>query len=104
MITWAADVVAVAPELASGVTVAAQAAILTIVEEQLSSAVWGTRLAAGQTYLAAHLGTIRGAPNFTKETVGDHTRDAMGDLQSTSYGREFKRLVRTLGRSVAVIG
>jgi len=102
MIDWA-DVVAVAPEL-SGVPSTAQTAILGLVDEQLASVVWGTRLEAGQTFLAAHLGTIRGAPNYTKEQVGDHTRDVMGDLNSTGYGREYKRLVRSLGVSVAVIG
>jgi len=102
MVIWS-DVVAVAPELAA-VSSSAQEAILGLVDEQLASAVWGTRLEAGQTFLAAHLGTIHGAPNYTKEQVGDHTRDVMGDLESTGYGREYKRLVRTLGRSVAVIG
>ena len=102
MIDWD-DVVAVAPEL-SGVPSTAQTAILGLVDEQLASVVWGTRLEAGQTFLAAHLGTIRGAPNFTKEQIGDHTREGQGDLEATSYGREYKRLVRSLGVSVAVIG
>lgn len=101
MVTWD-DVIAVAPELSS-VPEAAQDAILTQVDEQLSASVWGTRLASGQTYLAAHLGTVRGAPNYQSESVGDHTRQVEGDLNSTSYGREFRRLVRTLGVSVAVI-
>ena len=102
MIIWS-DVVAVAPEL-STVPESAQTAILGQVDEQLATAIWGDRLEAGQAFLAAHLGTIRGAPNYTKEQVGDHTRDVTGDLASTSYGREYKRLVRTLGRSVAVMG
>lgn len=101
MIDWS-DVVAVAPEL-SAVPSTAQAAILGQVDEQLAPAIWGTRLAAGQTYLAAHLGTVRGAPNYQQEQVGDHTRYASGDLDSTSYGREYKRLLRMLGRSVAVV-
>ena len=100
MISWA-DVVAIAPEL-SGVPSTAQTALLTIVEEQLSSSVWGTRLASGQRYLAAHLGTIRGAPAYTKEQIGDHTREVQGDLDSTSYGREYKRLRHSLGLSMAV--
>lgn len=101
MIVWS-DVVAIAPEL-STVTSTAQVAILDIVEEQLSSSVWGTRLAAGQRYLAAHLGTIRGAPNYQQENIGDHTRQVTGDLESTSYGREYLRLLRSLGRSMAVV-
>jgi hypothetical protein len=101
MVTWA-DVVAIAPEL-SAVPLTAQTAILAQVAEQLSSAIWGTRLASGQTFLAAHLGTIRGAPNYQSEQVGTHKRDVNGDLEATSYGREFRRLLRTLGRSVAVL-
>jgi hypothetical protein len=101
MVTWA-EVVIVAPEL-SAVPMAVQTAILAQVAEQLTSTVWGTRLAAGQTFLAAHLGTVRGAPNYQQEQVGDHSRQVTGDLESTSYGREFRRLLRTLGRSVAVL-
>lgn len=101
MVAWS-DVVLIAPELA-GVPSTAQAAILDQVEEQLSSSVWGSRLATGQVYLAAHLGTVRGAPAFPQETVGDHTRQVSGDLESTSYGREYRRLIKSLGQSVAVI-
>jgi hypothetical protein len=94
MVTWS-DVVALAPELAS-VPETAQGAILGQVAEQLATAAWGTRLATGQTYLAAHLGTLRGTKGYRTEQVADHRRDTTGDLDSTSYGREFRRLCRSL--------
>jgi hypothetical protein len=102
MITWT-DVSAIAPELAT-VPTAAQEAILDMVEEQTVSAIWGNRLETGQRYLAAHLASLRGGPNFQQETVGDHTRQVSGDLDSTSYGREYRRLLRSLGVSMAVVG
>lgn len=94
MVTWD-DVIAVAPQLAN-TPLAAQTAILAQVAAQLAPAIWGTRLAVGQVYLAAHLGTIRGAPGYPSETVGAHKRDVSGDITSTSYGREYRRQVRML--------
>lgn len=102
MITWA-DVVAVAPELAS-VATATQNAILADVAAQLVAAQWGSRYDVACTYLAAHLGTLSKsggqgvAGPVTSETVGSVSRSyaapavSESGMGSTSYGREYERL------------
>lgn len=105
-ITWASDVVAIAPELASVVT-ATQNKILAFVDLQFNTTLWGDKLDMGKTYLAAHLGTLSrragaGGP-VVSESVGQVSRSYAASiasgaamLESTSYGLEYKRLLRQL--------
>lgn len=106
MITWS-DVTVIAPELAD-VGEDTQTAILSMVEEQLASSVWGTRLASGQRYLAAHLATMatKGSGAITAESLGDHSRTYAAPqtaLDSTTYGREYQRLLRTLAGAFCAV-
>lgn len=101
MVTWA-DVIAVAPELGT-VSETAQAAILAQVAVQFNADAWGDRLAIGQVYLAAHLGSLRGGPGYARETVDSHQREVQGDLEATAYGREYRRLMRSLGSCQATL-
>ena len=112
MITWA-DVVKIAPAL-SVVPVPTQDLILAFCVLQLSADTWGTKYDMGLTYLAAHLGTLWLAAQsgggavaglVRSETVGQVSRtwavpaelDPSGsDLDLTTYGQIFKRLIRGL--------
>lgn len=103
-IVWA-DVTAIAPEL-STVGASTQTAILAYANAELDAATWGGRLERGRAYLAAHLATLsRRAGSggaVVSESVGDVSRaystgDALAsDLEATAYGKEFRRLIKTL--------
>ena len=71
MITWA-DVIAIAPELAS-VPVDTQNAILLDISKQLSASRWGERYDTACKYLAAHLGTIStlGGQGASGQVIGE---------------------------------
>lgn len=106
-ITWA-DVEALAPEL-STVPQARQDFILARVNGELSTAVWGSRINIGRTYLAAHLATRSasgGTPTagpVTSESVGSVSRSygspagtTAGGFESTAYGEEYARMISQL--------
>ena len=115
MIT-SADVLLVAPEL-TVVTAPQWTRIISNVYLSLTgdstgaraSPIWGVRLDLGATYLAAHIATIGpvrgqvGPGGITKvEQVGTVRREFQvpdaddNQLETTPYGKEFKRLMRTL--------
>lgn len=110
-ITWT-DVLNVAPDL-STVPNAARAAILDTVFQQLVEDVWGNRYDDACAYLAAHYGTVylRGANGpagpLASESVGPVSRAYMAfsppgsdpTLDSTSYGKEYRRLLMLCGRA-----
>jgi hypothetical protein len=109
-ITWR-DVVLIAPEL-SAVGVATQDAILADVALQLSAERWGNRLDIASKYLAAHLATVTQrsgvAGPVTSESVGSVSRSysvaaQSGAFDATAYGREYKRLQRSLVDRIGVV-
>jgi hypothetical protein len=102
-ITWA-DVEAIAPEL-SAVSTDTQTAILADVEAQLSEDYLGTKYDLACKYLCAHLGTIArrngSGGAVTSRTVGPVSEaysvaaaTSTDGLNSTSYGQEYKRLIK----------
>lgn len=108
-ITWA-DVTAIDPTLAS-VGAASQGAILLHVETECGAERWGKFHLSARVFLAAHLGTLtkrggngQGGP-VASESIGGISRgyaafSPMGTdpmLDSTSWGKEFRRLRRMLG-------
>lgn len=115
MITWA-DVVAIAPELAS-VGVTSQNAILADVALRLNAARWGTRYDMASKYMAAHLGTLtlRGgngpSGNVVGESVGSVSRQyesssPMGTdplWDKTTYGRQYRQLLRELVDRIGLV-
>lgn len=105
VITWQ-NVVNIAPELAK-VPEPAQTEILNFVEAQVPIERWQSRQAIGQTYLAAHLGTLRrrrgegpvASQNDGGLSESDHSLLAAdGMLGQSSYGIEYLRLIRLLSR------
>lgn len=115
---WA-DVVAIAPELGAlkvdGTPVIgppSQDALLAIAIAQCNAASWATLLNAGIIYLAAHLGTLartRGGGMVTQESVGQLQRayatpqGIKGSLGLTSYGAEYKRLLKLLPGAIGAV-
>ncbi len=104
-ITWA-SVEAIAPEL-SDVSLASQTAILADVALQVGPNRWGSEARAdiGRKYLAAHLGSMTlggGSDAFvTSESADGVSRSysvgsVSGSLDSSSYGLEYRRLLRSL--------
>lgn len=105
-VTWA-DVVALDSAL-SEVSVGAQHSILATAEARTPEAVWGTRRSDAIMYLAAHLGQLvirggGGAGPVVSESVGQVARTyaqpssmSKGSLESTTWGREYQQLLRTL--------
>lgn len=99
----------VAPDL-STVTHVMQVAILDIVEELLDPVAWGTRLASGLKFLAAHLAAffLRGSGSGTgavsSESEGPlsisyatpSSSAVMSDLDATPHGRMYSFLLSTL--------
>lgn len=104
-IVWA-DVTAVAPETSTA-PVAMQTAILALVNQQLTEAIWGELIETGRAYLAAHFATLssRGGSGGTvvSESAGAVSRsyaspsglDSTG-MSSSAYGNIFMTLVRSL--------
>lgn len=105
-ITWAADVVPIAPSLSTASTTF-QNLILAIVNREIDDEVWGTFADDGRRFLAAHFGTIMtggaggaaGGP-ITSESLGAMTRSygmIQGEvppaLQKTWYGLEYYRIL-----------
>lgn len=105
-ITWAGNVAVVAPELANAPP-ALQNLLLAIAARQVDPDTWGDMADDGQTYLAAHLGSmsfpggagaIGGA--VTGETLGQMSRSygippgVSGELAATRYGQTFMQLRR----------
>jgi hypothetical protein len=96
-----ADVVNVAPEFVSlgspEVTTAISDAAL-----EVSAAIWGTRVDVGVKWLAAHK-LARSHPELAQytpkvwETAG--AQDA-GELGTTRFGMEYRRMLRTLDARV----
>lgn len=117
-ITWD-DVVAIAAKL-STLPAGRQATILAYVNTQIPVRVWGGEdapaLYEGRINLAAHMGTLAAqgsaggagtAGPVTRVTEGDVTVEfahlasqaTSNNLLRTTYGAEFKRLLRTRGRA-----
>lgn len=102
----AADVVLIAPDLAT-FNRASLDEIIVDVYNQLSTDAWGTRRDLGAKYLAAHVATIvrrggegAGGP-VVEERVGEVARRYITQidhplLDSTPYGKEYRRLMRGL--------
>lgn len=110
MITWH-NVVAIAPELAAA-DPAQQAQILATVEREVSDTLWGDRANDGRCYLAAHLATLarmKGTGVVTAAGVGPLSRSyatpqgLTGSFGLTSYGAEFKRLIRLLPTTLGIV-
>ena len=99
----------IAPDL-STVTHVMQVAILDIVEEILDPVIWGTRLAAGLKFLAAHFaafflrGSGSGVGPVSSESEGPlsisyataSTTAALSGLDSTPHGMSYSFLLSTL--------
>lgn len=114
MPTWA-DVVNIAPGDAAAFNAmdpAAQAAILAYATAQCNPGAWGALLNNGIVYLAAHLakmGLMRGAGPLTAESVGAFSRSygtiqgLKGSLAVTSYGAEYRRLLRLLPTALGAV-
>lgn len=103
-IVWA-DVVAIAPELATS-PAATQAALLVYVNASIDDETWGGLASAnfGRAHYAAHLATIarrRGLGPITSEAVGRLSRSygmtgVAGALGMTAYGATYEMLARQL--------
>jgi hypothetical protein len=114
MPSWA-DVVAIAPGDAAAFTAmdpAAQAALLGYATAQCNPGAWGALLNNGIVYLAAHLaklGLLRGAGQVTEESVGQLSRSyatmqgLKGSLGMTSYGAEYRRLLKLLPTALGAV-
>lgn len=110
--TWAADVVPIAPSLATA-PAATQNLVLAIVDRQIDVCVWGVFADDGRRYLAAHLGTLvtaAGAGPVIAETLGDMSRSYANlaayidpTLASTRFGVEYFRLLRIAVGVAAVV-
>jgi hypothetical protein len=107
------DVLLIAPEL-SGVADDTWDALIADAALQMNVDVWGTRYNLGAKYLVAHLATLttrRGSPLVSSQTVGPVSvsyavgtpTDGGSDLESTPYGREYRRLARALAPRMAVL-
>jgi hypothetical protein len=109
-----ADINRIAPELAA-LSAPDFAGFLSDAQLELDATVWGLMLDLGTKYLVAHKMAIA-HPELTSphpvqsEQVGDIRRSfavsAPRDpdaYDQTKYGREFKRLRRTLGTHVQVL-
>lgn len=107
----------IAPEL-SGVDDATFAAIIADAYGQMNPTLWGRKLDIGAKYLVAHLvsmTTAGGAPDAAgtfgqvqSESVGGVSRTyqttASGTgLEATSYGDEYKRLLRQVAFAPQVV-
>lgn len=113
-IDWT-DVTALAPEL-STVDTGRQAFILAQVNSELSTAVWGSKIEIGRTYLAAHLATLfkraqsGSGGAVSSESVGAISRSYSvtsfsknpSNLENTTYGQEYLRMIQT--KALARIG
>lgn len=106
----------VASELSTSAA-ATQATVLASVDAQINATQWGDLADFGRLYLAAHLGTVTarggngpGGP-VASEAVGDLSRSyanfsPMGSdalLDSTPYGKEYRRLRRLLSSSLGFV-
>lgn len=105
-ITWS-DVVAIAPELSS-VGASTQAAILADVYTEVVVDNWYSEARANRAakYLAAHLATLTvgargGAGPVQSRSVGQVSEsfavsvaEGSNNLDSTAYGKEYRRLLR----------
>lgn len=114
-ITWT-HVLEIAPEL-SVVAPSTRAALLEDVALQVSASAWGTRADLASKYLAAHLATLsqRGGAGPSGavggESVGDVSISYLSgtppanatDYASTTYGREFARLLRLLPQRIGLV-
>jgi hypothetical protein len=109
-LTWD-DVVAVAPEL-SATPEESQTALLGYATAQVEPTVWGDLTNNGIVYLAAHLATLarlRGGGMVTSERVGALARTYQtskagdGALELTSYGAEYRRLLKLLAVAVGAV-
>lgn len=113
--TWAADVVPIAPNLATA-PAATQTLVLAIVDRQIDVGVWGAFADDGRRYLAAHLGTLAitggagAAGPVTSESLGAMSRSYASltgnidpTLATTRFGVEYFRLLRIAVGIAAVV-
>jgi hypothetical protein len=98
-----ADVLLIAPEL-TGVSDAQWAVFIADAYAQMNEGFWGTRLNLGAKYLVAHAATMgdrAGASgSIQSEKVGEvsiayhaSVAQSVANLDATSYGQEYKRLL-----------
>jgi hypothetical protein len=107
-VTWA-DVSALAPDVAT-VGATAQTHILAYVNAVVTSANFGARTTLAACYLAAHYGLLvtRGTNGQSGPVVSEaldgasisyaaYLGGSSDDLDSTPYGRSYRRLARDAG-------
>lgn len=105
------DVTAIAPELES-LNSSSQTQILALVDRQINDTIWGHLADDGRRFLAAHYGTLaqrKGSGFVTSETVGQLSRAyaaptwLQSSLGLTTYGLEYRRLVRLLPCTIGLV-
>ncbi len=96
---------------------AAQNLFLQDAANWLNPSIWGAKLEQGQRYLAAHLASVslrRGAAGQISEVGAGAARVAYAqtaakandpsEYESTTYGMQFKRLMKTLPAARFAVG